>query len=260
MLTFHRAACALAGLEPATDPVLLEAIGERQRQLGRRFPDALTEWWAVPGGLDVLGGAQGDRPCQAAELGAPEPWGDGEHDFLARGLLVVAREQQGVCHWAVPLDEGPDPKVLIEVDGAPGEPTWREHAPSVTAWVAACAWDKAAFDLPLGLTAQDDPLAEADLRLLEREFNSGPTTFGWPGETVWRFEWQDQRVLVWAAADGSDWWLLAETAEALGDLAGTLWSCGGLARSLSAVQLDEDDEDGAAESTVLAELRGRRSG
>jgi hypothetical protein len=257
MLRFHRAACARVGLPATLDEDALDALEERQGQLGITFPGALSEWWAVPGGLDVLAGAQGDHPRGIAELGAPEPWGDGERDFTAEGLLVVCAENQGVCHWAVPLGEGGDPRVLIEVDGAPGEPSWREYAASVSAWVAASAWDKAAFDLPLGLTAQDRPLADSDLRLLEREFNSGPATFGWPGETVWRFEWQDQRVLVWAGADGADWWLLAETAEALGDLAGTLWSCGGLAGSLSAVQLDVDDEDGAAESRVLAELRDR---
>jgi hypothetical protein len=203
MLRFHRAACARVGLPATLDEDALDALEERQGQLGITFPGALSEWWAVPGGLDVLAGAQGDHPRAIAELGAPESWGDGQRDFTAEGLLVVCAENQGVCHWAVPLGEGGDPRVLIEVDGAPGEPSWREHAPSVSAWVAASAWDKAAFDLPLGLTAQDRPLADADLRLLEREFNSGPATFGWPGETVWRFEWQDQRVLVWAGADGA---------------------------------------------------------
>ncbi len=112
-----------------------------------------------------------------------------------------------------------------------------------------------------GLAAQDQPLGQQDLALLERQFVRRPDTYAWPGRINYRFERGDQLVVVWNA-DGfepddpraefggqADWWLYAGTAMSLASLARELRGCGGLATRLYAVN------GGSAAEQVVSELR-----
>jgi hypothetical protein len=187
--------------------------------------------------------------------------GSGRRDFVGEGLLVIRIENQGVCHWAVPLDDGDDPRVLVEVDSPPDRLAWQLHAPSFSEYVFTLAWDRLAFGLPDGLAAQDEPLGQQDLALLEQRFVQRPSTYAWPGRVNYRFERGDQRVVVWNA-DGfdhddpraefggqADWWLHAGTAASLASLARELRGCGGLATRLYAVS------GGSAAEQVVSDLR-----
>lgn len=144
------------------------------------------------------------------------------------------------------MDDGDDPRVLVEVDCSPDNLVWQPHASSFSEFVFTLAWDRLAFDLPYGLAAQDEPLRQPDLALLEQRFVRQPFTYAWPGQTNYRFERGDQRMVIWNA-DGfqpddrragfrqADWWLYASTVGSLASLARELCDCGGLSRSLYSV-------------------------
>jgi hypothetical protein len=160
----------------------------------------------------------------------------------------------------VPLDDGDDPRVLVEVDSPPDRLVWQLHARSFSGYVFSLGWDRLAFGLPYGLAAQDQPLGEGDLALLEQRFVRRSDTYAWPGRVNYRFERGDQRVVVWNAngfepddpraelGGQADWWLFAGTVTSLASLAGELRGCGGLAERLYAVS------GGSAAAQVVSEL------
>lgn len=253
MLAFHEAACELLGMAPAVDLQERAAIAERERLLAVKLPAAVIEWYSLRGALEVLAGATGDRALGATELGEPpDGWGGGPRELLRQGLLVIRVEHQGTCHWAVRLDDGADPRVLVEVGSRQDTPIWRLHAASFSDYVFTLAWDRQAFLLPYCLAAQDVRLDGRDLALLEQEFSQRQRTWAWPGHTNYRFERGDQRVVVWDGDQQADWSLLAGSAEGLAALAGRVWGCGELASSLYAPAAEMASEE------VLAALRAAR--
>src|SRR5919197_4760568 len=182
MLRFHQSACDLLGLAPTVDLDERAALTERERQLGVRLPAALVEWYSLRGAMDVLAGATGARPLGTTELGEPpDGWGGGVAHLVEQGLLVIRVEHQGACHWAVRLDDGADPRVLVEVGSQGNGVIWRLHAASFSDYVFTLAWDRLAFVLPYCLAAQDQPLERRDLAMLEREFTQRQRTWAWPG-------------------------------------------------------------------------------
>jgi hypothetical protein len=262
MLRFHQATCELLGMVPLVDKAARAAIDDRERRLGVKIPAAVAEWYRLRAAVEILAGDSADDVVAIGELGEPfDGWGSGRRDFVREGLLVIRIENQGVCHWAVPLEDGDDPRVLVEVDSPPDRLVWQLHAPSFSGYVFTLAWDRLAFGLPYGLAAQDGPLGQQDLALLEQRFVRRPSTYAWPGRVNFRFERGDQRVVVWNA-DGfdhddpraefggqADWWLHAGTAASLASLAGELRGCGGLATRLYAVS------GGAPAEQVVSDLR-----
>ena len=233
VLRFHQATCQLLAMSPVVDEAARAVIDNRERRLGVSIPAAVAEWYGLRGAVDVLAGANGDHPRSAARLGEPSGnWGGAPRDLVPEGLLVVCTENQAVCHWAVPLDEGPDPQVLVERGDSGQEPVWQHHAPSFSDYVFALAWDRVAFALPYGLAAQDVPLRTEDVGRLERGFVQRQRTYAWPANTSYRFERPEQRVVIWDGDRQADWWLLAATEQALASLARQLWGCGQLATSL----------------------------
>ena len=250
MLRFHQPACDLLRLAPTVDLDERAAITERERRLGVRIPAALVEWYTLRGAMDVLAGATGDRALGAAELGEPsDGWGGGLTQLVDLGLLVIRVEHRGACRWAVRLDDGADPRVLVAVGAQAEGAIWRLHATSFSDYVFTLAWDRLAFVLPYCLAAQDLPLERRDLAMLEQRFIQRQRTWAWPGHTNYRFERGDQRVVVWEGDRQADWSLLAGSAEGLAALGRTVWDRGGLASTLYAPAGEPGSEE------VLAGLR-----
>lgn len=234
MTSYHSESCARLRLPVAPDRRALAALARRERELGFPLPGALAEWYALP---QLVGYLAARNPADFVPVEDVE-----EVD----GRLVIAQENLGMCTWAVPLDERDDPPVLVEVDLAPG--SWQPHARSVSAYVAALAWD-ADLESGLLLMAHNPRVRAADLVLLRRRFTEAGSTHVWPARTTYRFERGGDRVVVWDREDGSDWCLRSDSAAGLAALARELWECGDLAEQLYA-PADE------AANRVLSELRG----
>ncbi len=236
MTSYLSESCARLGLRAGPDRSALAAVARREEELGFPLPAALAEWYALPQLVEHLA---------AHNPGDFVPVEDLEE---ADGRLVIAQESVGVCTWAVPLDEGHDPPVLVEVDLTPG--FWQLHAASFSAFAATLAWD-AELETGRMLMAHNPPMRPTDLALLRGRFTEAGTTHVWPARTTYRFERGRDRVALWDREDASDWCLCSDTTAGLTALARELWDCGDLAGQLYApVGEDEDAHE------VLSQLRG----
>src|SRR5262249_18625124 len=86
--------------------------------LASHLPASLREWYSFPDAIAVASRQNRLRPVKAFELLGDEQ------------LVVFMDENQGVCHWAIPLNSGDDPRVLVSVDGDPFLPcadTFSDH-------------------------------------------------------------------------------------------------------------------------------------
>ncbi len=67
----------------------------------------------------------------------------------------------------------------------------------------------------LVVEAQSHALSQEALSFLNTHFQAELVTHGWPGDTQYRFFSADQRILIWAGEGDADWFLSAESREAL---------------------------------------------
>jgi hypothetical protein len=84
----------------------------------------------------------------------------------------------------------------------------------------------------VGVAAQELELAEADIQFLKANFLQRPSTYGWPGKTIYRFEGQGCKILIWEGSDQTDWFASATTPASLRTLLSQMWHCGSLAETL----------------------------
>jgi hypothetical protein len=239
-LRFHSKTFELLGREPEHSNDSAKLLDQVEKRIGNSLPPSVREWYEIEGACQILKQYSNcDRPLEIAELG--EPCGDtsdgGPHDLLTRNLLLFKWENQGVCAWAINLDGSDDPPVVVDVDTQFRK--WQHCADSFSQYVHTCVWDYAlvmqsAPSDSLLVQAQNQPLSEHALDFLRANFQSELMTYGWPGQSQYRFFDGDQRILIWAGQDQADWHLIADNEESLGrlitrvapfdSLASSLWS------------------------------------
>jgi len=235
---FHREALRRLGVEPVLDPSAVRALDGRASALGVRLPRSFVTWYGLRDGVSLLGRLSNcDVPIEIEQLGAPLRWRWTEAvDWVRRGLLPFLIECQAVCLWALRLEAGDDPPVVVARDP---DLAWRPCAETFSAFIECQAWDLSEIGSgtePGGprllLQAQDRPLQVDDLRLLRRDFEERPTTQGWPGASQHRFQRGEARVLLWNGEDQADWFISAASEAGLAEVAGGLWACGDLRGTL----------------------------
>jgi hypothetical protein len=128
-----------------------------------------------------------------------------------RPVVNIWAEEQGVCIWGVPLDEGPNPPVLASVaEVPPPDHCGRPHlyAPSVGHLAVAMAWERVLYAAKPVLHLCSCPEPDYRDRLTER-WGPPMISHGWPSPYGnYRFDGPGgQRMLVW---DGSDTYLSAD--------------------------------------------------
>ncbi len=249
-LRFHQAAVDLLPKPPKFSAKAAQALDRREKKLGIRFPAAVREWYSLEGADELLRKySNADFPIALADLGMPlKNWyGLPSRDFVPAKLLLLMNENQGVANWAVRLEGGDDPEVVVEVDTAPHE-VWHPHAETFSTFIYTRIWDWR--DSPLGLSAQDTETGAADLEFLRAQFKEGPRTWCHPGRTNYRFAGEAGSILLWEGEGQTDWFLRAESEEALEALVRQVLDRGGLRTSL----YGNDDRA----STVLARLVPRK--
>ena len=254
---YHRETVESLVERPAVSATAVQALDQRERTLGIRFPDAVREWYSLEGAVDLLRQhSNADNPLPIDKLGEPFPnwYGGGPRDFVAQGLVVFMHENQGVCNWAFKLEENPDPEALVEVDTAPND-EWLPCADKFSTFVYCQIWDyRHVLNIGndgVGVSAQELGLAQADLQFLQANFLQRPSTCCWPGNANYRFEAQDGGILIWEGKRQADWFVSARTPASLHALLSRIWHCGNLAGTLY------DTTPTAVE--VLRDLRGPTS-
>jgi hypothetical protein len=248
-LKYHRDAVSLLPHIPRFSKNSAELLYQREQQLGIEFPAAVREWYSLEGAVQLLERFSNDDSAFAIEeLGEPfDDWYDGgPKDFLSDKLLLFMRENQGVCNWAIRLDCGSDPPVVVEVDTAPAA-KWLPCTDRFSTFVWCQIWDHS--QLAVGVSAQEIHLLKRDLSFLKSNFDELPTTYGWPGNVNYRFKSEKGAIIIWDGRDrGVDWFVSARSASDLKAVLGKVWHCGNLAESMYG--------DGEADA-VLRELRDR---
>jgi hypothetical protein len=167
-------------------------------------------------------------------------------------VLVLANENQHVCSWGVPLDDGDDCPVLVGGYLSHTDETTAEYASSVEDFIAAWRWDLRCMDTlrfqdtkPL-LQIQAPELTQSELDYLRARLSPAVSTAGWPGDRQYRFEGRGVQVLLWAAHGWCERWISAETEEPLRAFAAELLELPGLRDNLWS-----NDEAG---TRIIAEL------
>jgi hypothetical protein len=253
---FHSEALRLANVSYEEDPHAADVLRRRQAELGVPFPASFVEWYAMKGAMELLRRYSGtDQPIAAECLGDVKRTSFGIDDRLwpREAVLPFMVENQGNCIWAIELDAGDDPPVIVARDP---DYEWQRHADRFSTFTACQVLDygKVLSEDLIQLAAQDAALQGQDLAFLRSRFDEGPRTHAWPGDEQYRFANVDGRILVWDVRESqADWWIASKTKDGLEKLARTVWMCGGLSRSLYS-----NDERGEA---VLEKLRApeRRS-
>ncbi|GLZ01267.1 hypothetical protein Acsp02_85180 [Actinoplanes sp. NBRC 103695] len=82
------------------------------------------------------------------------------------------------------------------------------------------------------MQAQAAELDTASLSQLIQWYRQKPSTMGWPGHTVHRFERRDVKIMIWDAPGQCDWWISSPDVAALGDMVQQLLPLSDLRASL----------------------------
>lgn len=155
-------------------------------------------------------------------------------------------ENQGVCIWAIPLNSGDDPPVLVRWD-EPDYP-WLPCAFTFSDFVYTRAFDDDRKSEGL-LIAADEPLSAPTLDYLHRHLKTEPITQSFPQTLSYRFSGQGFRILIITSEGRSDWFISAESQEYLYAGGRAVWHLGNLAESLKA------HPDQAVEMNILNRLK-----
>ncbi len=199
-LKYHQAAFNLIGVAPEFDPVAEKVLSGFERERDFQFPASVREWYSQRGAAQLL--EQRDSCIEAVsveELGRPQkvcqPTPEREIDPIPEGHLTFLDEVQGGTSWTARLDGSDDPPVFV-AEGGPN--TERHEACDRFSTFNYChLWD---FRIAQGREAWvvverfDDSL-QATLDLAS-PFMELPRTHFWPQSTEYRFQWEDQAVLI----------------------------------------------------------------
>ena len=110
--TYHQKTLDLLGITAIESADAKRQLHKREAALGRKLPESVRQWYCLPQANEILDKYSNmDDSVPIPELGKVEP---GAPDDLARGLLLIQNENQGVAAWYVKLDGTPDPPVMVE--------------------------------------------------------------------------------------------------------------------------------------------------
>jgi hypothetical protein len=224
MAGFHERSLRLLPKVPEISEAAVAKVADVEARIGRPLPAAVRDWYVREDACDILRTYSNEDPPVALEdLGRPIPASNGNpRNLAADGLLYIRTENQGVCAWAVLLDDRDDPEVAVSYDDLN---EWQPQADTFSDYVFSGIWD---WGLALRsdwlIQAQNGPLSEKALDRLRQHFRETVRTYGWPGDNQYRFEGDGLRLLLWSVAGGqTDWWLAADDELRLAEAARKIW-------------------------------------
>ena len=198
-----------------SDPAI-SRLKHLEKLIGTHLPPALREWYGLDGGIDLLERySNHDYPLSLTSLA------EDRDKHLRQSHLIFMIETQGVCHWAVRLDESDDPPVVVQWrDDDPTE--WQTVTARFSDFIYFWIWDHARTYYHI--QAIGKPLSETDLQVLRDHYHELLSTATWPEMTNYRFVEADRRLLIWTGEDQANWYLWSDNLETLEALIRTLWT------------------------------------
>jgi hypothetical protein len=227
MTAFHDKSLRLLPKVPEISEAAVAKVGEAEARIGRRLPAAVRDWYVREDACAILHTySNGDPPVSLEDLGrslrASTPHGK-PRDLAPEGLLHIRTENQGVCVWAVRLDDGDNPAVVVSYDRDDLD-EWLPQADTFSDYIFSGIWD---YGLALAskwlIQAQNGTLTEGTLDGLRSRFRESVRTYNWPGDDQYRFEGDGHRLLIWSGGSQADWFLAADHEASLAEAARTVW-------------------------------------
>jgi hypothetical protein len=206
-MSYHDATFRLLGKNTDISAAAKLMFNESEHRLGIKMPMSLREWYERESAIVVLADCSNQDPPIEVSRFKIVAW-------HGKRLMPIRNENQGVCTWAVEIDGGENPAVLVEVDS--NGTHWDVLANSFSEYVFSCVWDyKLVHMQPALVQAQNIKLSGAAIDLLSREFVPVLSTRCWPGSAQYRFQGSGCGVLIWDSPEQADWFVGARDAESL---------------------------------------------
>ena len=228
-LKYHQKTFELINQQPRFSQESFLKLESLTREKGIAIPASIVEWYSLDNAIEILRqNSNDDHFVNIEDFGKPSRKNE---DLLTEGLLLFMIENQGICKWAVKLDNSDDPQVLAKDDDSK---TWEHCAEkfSMFIWTLAFDWSRIHQKDSYLLCAGAEPITQNDLFELQRNFQEEPRTYCFPGKVNYRFSQQDKRILIWLNSGQADWNLSASSPQSLFELVQTVWNLSNLKNSL----------------------------
>lgn len=218
--TWHVETYGIAGRVPHRTAESEAAVRSLEQRLNTPIPASLREVLVTDQWPQFLRDFSNcDEPLDIAEMGVDTGrWRS--FDPSSALLLPFMVENQGVCTWAIPLNEGDDPYVLVEVDGQ-DPPIWKTAAESFSMWLRCQVEDQLVL-AQATLGGQAGPLSDEVRSALLRIFSAAPSTSAWPAREILRFRNDLGALLLWNDEEQCDWWVAPASERATDAMLGLL--------------------------------------
>lgn len=205
-LTYHKKAFELIGHHP--ELIRHDFLGEFSVKSGLEMPKAVKEFYSIRDAVELLGNYSNcDQALSPDKFDVTTIGGKPAIAFLV--------ENQGCCTWAFQLDATDDPPVWVDEGAARESPKWSATTATFSRFVFLRFFDFQYFAETLE-TADEywfetKPITQEALSRLRTWFQQEDSTYDWPSATKHRFWRNDQRILIFAMPDYSEWQFFAAT-------------------------------------------------
>jgi hypothetical protein len=228
----------VGGANPVGAAGARSLIAGLEQRIGSVIPETFRQFLELANGAELLRRFSNcDNPIPFLELGGARTRWNG-YDPFRHKVLPFMYENQGVCTWAIPLDQGDDPHVLVEVDsGTP--PQWEMAAESFSLWLECQIYDWPLYQTCM-FAAQAPELDATGLALMRSSFNEGNATYAWPGRRTYRFWNARSKLLLWDSEGQCDWHVSPLPGTSWNEVLADLSSIPGLVDTLYGIN-DEHD-------------------
>ena len=268
-IKYHQRTLDLLGREPKFSQQQAYALRAIQLQSGITLPESVAEWFSlVECEAPIRFNDDHVLPIGRVQL-KPNPlfpndvrfgritnhgddiafWFDSVIGFMniENNLFTVVIENQGVCKWAVELNEQADPPVWTRWNDVGKR--WLPCVESFSEFVFARAWDTRLFPhLDTHVAAQAKSITFSDLAHLEKHFELVHIDRSHPGyDRTYRFQRNGQKIRVsqfnpWDN-DQSDWYIGGDTLQHLEDAISTVWQLSNLSKALYHYKKDSPQQE-----------------
>lgn len=229
-LKYHQATFDMLKRTPVFSEAAIAALDAREQELGIRFPASVREWFSIEGVNELLHYySNDDYLCKIAEIGEKRERYDDEdfdnelEEYYDLSLLPFLHENQAVFEVSFRLNGSDDPSVWIWDDEV-----WRQVDNHFSHFIYSWIWNFLYYRSPYRVIADGDKPSSADLNILRVHLNEVLPD----SNHLHCFEGVGQHLKIDPSYNEEiTWWLEAESAEALYDLAKIVVQCDGFATS-----------------------------
>src|SRR5579885_3578476 len=237
LLHYHQPTLKLLNELPVPSEEAQTHLNRLERERNIILPASLREWYTLARATIILNEfSHDDRAIEVEQLGEADNYWQGDSGeqrrLLEQGYLPILVENQGLCIWAIYLDNSDDPPVVLSFEKDITCVIWEPHATTFSEFIYTRIWDHLCLNSNYLLHSWGPVVSAADLEFLHEKLHPEPETLTHPGLFNYRFSDGTIRVLIWENEDHAEWLLSANAEEDMRWLLKTLWNRQWLVRTI----------------------------